>query len=94
MENTYLLEAQNREYYLWKAEQTTAAIFPCLLCKLCHTVPLVSPTCVDKISPPTTRAKYVFANAQLMGLGQKGPGPSSLVMPVDCALFSRMPLQL
>eukprot|EP00957_Ditylum_brightwellii_P147304 11216723-Ditylum_brightwellii.AAC.1 len=94
MENTYCLKAWHHKYCLWKAEQTTVAIFPHLLRELCRTVPLVPPACVNTISPPTTQTKYVFVTAQLMGINQKGPGPSPLVMPVECASFLHTPLKL
>eukprot|EP00957_Ditylum_brightwellii_P181004 13789609-Ditylum_brightwellii.AAC.1 len=88
------LKAWHHEYCLWKAEQRAAEAFPHLLCKLCYTVLLVPPTCVSELPPPTAQAKYVFATARFIGLGQKGPGPSPLAMQVNCAPFVHTPLKM
>eukprot|EP00957_Ditylum_brightwellii_P138901 10587492-Ditylum_brightwellii.AAC.1 len=95
IENTKKLKAQHQEYCLWKSEHRAITTFPCLLYEIRSTVPLVPPSCVTKpLPPPITQTKYALATAQLLGLGQKGPGPSSPVMSVDCTPFWYTPLKL
>eukprot|EP00957_Ditylum_brightwellii_P158812 12087886-Ditylum_brightwellii.AAC.1 len=79
IENTAWLHAQHQTYLFRKAEEEATATFPLLLEELLASVPTVLPiVCDEPVPPPTTQAKYTFATAQLLGFGQKGPGPSPL----------------
>eukprot|EP00957_Ditylum_brightwellii_P095107 7243246-Ditylum_brightwellii.AAC.1 len=58
-------------------------------------MPLALPSCVTKPPPPPiTQEKCAFATTQLLGLGQKRPGPSSPVMSVNCTPFWHTPLKM
>eukprot|EP00957_Ditylum_brightwellii_P138244 10537835-Ditylum_brightwellii.AAC.1 len=79
IKNTAWLHAQHQAYFLRKAEEKATATFPLLLEELLASAATVPPIiCDEPVPPPTTRTKYSFATTQLLGFGQKGPGPSPL----------------